>query len=93
MRHVNLRYLAPVKKVTDADSYLSAIDESAKRLLEVIALSHAQNRPLSVSAAIASTPIARPHTTHPKLNLLRKLELMYRHMFFDQKKFIVTKND
>jgi len=62
MRHVNLHYLAPVKKVTDADSYLSAIDESVKRLLEVIALSHAQNRTMTVPAAMALTPIAHaPH--------------------------------
>jgi len=85
MRHVNLRYLAPVKKVTDADSYLSAIDESVKRLLEVIALSYAQNRPLTVSAAIALTPIASPHTPHRKLGLLHKLRQIYGQMFFDQK--------
>lgn len=85
MRHVNLHYLAPVKKVTDADSYLSAIDESVKRLLEVIALSYAQNRPLTVSAAIAFTLIASPHTPHRKLGLLHKLRQIYGQMFFDQK--------
>jgi len=85
MRHVNLLYLAPVKKVTDADSYLSAIDESVKRLLEVIALSYAQNRPLTVSAAIELTLIASPHTPHRKLGLLHKLRQIYGQMFFDQK--------
>ena len=85
MRYVNLRHLAPVKKVTDADSYLSAIDESAKRLLEVIALSYAQNRPLTVSAAIELTLIASPHTPHRKLGLLHKLRQIYGQMFFDQK--------
>jgi hypothetical protein len=55
-----LRFLAPVKKVNGSDCYLSAIDESAKRLLEVIALSHAQNRLMTVPAAMALTPIARP---------------------------------
>jgi len=85
MRHVNLHYLAPVKKVTDADSYLSAIDESVKRLLEVIALSYAQNRPLTVSAAIELTLIASPHTPHRKLGLLHKLRQIYGQMFFDQK--------
>ena len=85
MRHVNLRCLAPVKKVTYADSYLSAIDESAKRLLEVIALSYAQNRPLTVSAAIELTLIASPHTPHRKLGLLHKLRQIYGQMFFDQK--------
>ena len=51
MRNVYMRYLALVKKVNGSDCYPSVIDESAKRLLEVIALSYAQNRPLTVSAA------------------------------------------
>jgi hypothetical protein len=46
-----MRYRALVKKVNGSDFYPSVIDESAKRLLEVIALSYAQNRPLTVSAA------------------------------------------
>ena len=85
MRYVNLRHLAPVKKVNGSDCYLSAIDESAKRLLEVIALSYAQNRPLTVSAAIAFTLIASPHTPHRKLGLLHKLRQIYGQMFFDRK--------
>ena len=85
MRNVYLRYLALVKKMNDSDCYLSVIDESAKRLLEVIALSYAQNRPLTVSAAIALTPIASPHTPHRKLGLLHKLRQIYGQMFFDRK--------
>jgi len=85
MRSVYLRYLALVKKVNNAESYLYVIDESAKRLLEVIALSYAQNRPLTVSAAIALTPIASPHTPHRKLGLLHKLRQIYGQMFFDRK--------
>jgi hypothetical protein len=80
-----LRYLALVKKVKNAESYPYVIDESAKRLLEVIALSYAQNRPLTVSAAIALTPIASPHTPHRKLGLLHKLRQIYGQMFFDRK--------
>ena len=85
MRSVYLRYLALVKKVKNAESYPYVIDESAKRLLEVIALSYAQNRPLTVSAAIALTPIASPHTPHRKLGLLHKLRQIYGQMFFDRK--------
>ncbi|MFZ4693298.1 MAG: hypothetical protein ACOYL2_12420 [Burkholderiaceae bacterium] len=85
MRSVYLRYLALVKKVNNAESYPYVIDESAKRLLEVIALSYAQNRPLTVSAAIALTPIASPHTPHRKLGLLHKLRQIYGQMFFDRK--------
>ena len=85
MRSVYLIYLALVKKVNNAESYPYVIDESAKRLLEVIALSYAQNRPLTVSAAIALTPIASPHTPHRKLGLLHKLRQIYGQMFFDRK--------
>jgi len=85
MRSVYLSYLALVKKVNNAESYPYVIDESAKRLLEVIALSYAQNRPLTVSAAIALTPIASPHTPHRKLGLLHKLRQIYGQMFFDRK--------
>jgi hypothetical protein len=60
MRNVYLSYLALVKKMNGSGCHLSVIDESAKRLLEVIALSHAQNRPMTVPAAMALTPIARP---------------------------------
>jgi len=85
MRSVYLRYLALVKKVNNAESYPYVIDESAKRLLEVIALSYAQNRPLSVFAAMALTPLAGPRITHRKLGLLHKLRQIYGQMFFDQK--------
>ena len=80
-----MRYRALVKKVNGSDFYPSVIDESAKRLLEVIALSYAQNRPLTVSAAIALTPIASPHTPHRKLGLLHKLRQIYGQMIFDRK--------
>ena len=80
-----MRYLALVKKVNGSDFYPSVIDESAKRLLEVIALSYAQNRPLTVSAALALEPIASPHTPHRKLGLLPGLRQIYGYVFFDRK--------
>jgi hypothetical protein len=80
-----MRYRALVKKVNGSDFYPSVIDESAKRLLEVIALSYAQNRPLTVSAAIALTPIASPHTPHRKLGLPHKLRQIYGQMFLNRK--------
>lgn len=80
-----MRYLALVKKVNGSDFYPSVIDESAKRLLEVIALSYAQNRPLTVSAARALEPIASQHTPHRKLGLLLRLQQIYRQTFFDRK--------
>ena len=80
-----MRYLALVKKVNGSDFYRSVIDESAKRLLEVIALSYAQNRPLTVSAALALGPIASPRTPHHKLGLLPRLRQICGQMFFDRK--------
>ena len=72
MKKIYLRYLALTKIVHGTDYQLSAVNQNAKRLLEVIALSHAQNRPLTVSAAIAMAPAAYPHTPHRKPNLLHK---------------------
>ena len=80
-----MRYLALFKKVNGSDFYPSVIDESAKRLLEVIALSYAQNQPLTVSAALALEPKASPRTPHHKLGLLHKLRQIYGQMFFDRK--------
>ena len=80
-----MRYLALFKKVNGSDCYPSVIDESAKRLLEIIALSYAQNRPQTVSAARALEPIASPNTPHRKLGLLHKLRLIYGQTFFDRK--------
>ena len=85
MKKIYLRYLALTKTVHGSDIQRSAVNQNVKRLLEVIALSYAQNRPLTVSAAIALTPIASPHTPHRKLGLLHKLRQIYGQMFFDRK--------
>jgi hypothetical protein len=61
------------------------VDETEKRLLEVVALSHAQNQPLTVSAAMALEPIASPNTPHRKLGLLHKLGEIDTEMFVDKK--------
>ena len=68
MKSTYLRYLALAKVVQETDKNLTAVDETAKRLLEVIALSHAENRPLTVSEAMALEPIASPGTIHRKLD-------------------------
>jgi hypothetical protein len=76
MKSTYLRYLAMARTVHESDTHLTAVDETGKRLLEVIALSHAENRPLTVSAAMALEPIASPGTIHRKLDLLRELGLI-----------------
>jgi Fe2+ or Zn2+ uptake regulation protein len=76
MKTMYMRYLALAKTVHESDRHLTAVDETAKRLLEIIALSHAENRPLTVSAAMALEPIASPVTIHRKLDMLRELGLI-----------------
>ena len=75
MKNIYLRYLATTKPAHGPGNGLTAVDQTTRRLLEVIALSYAQNRPLTVSAAMALAPVASPHTLHrtPQLNLLRNL--------------------
>jgi hypothetical protein len=75
MKKIYLRYLALTTTVHGSDIQHSAVNQNVKRLLEVIALSHAQNRPLTVSAAIALMPVADPHTPHRKLKPLHWLLL------------------
>ena len=41
------------------------VDETEKRLLEIIALSHAQNQPLTVSTAMGLVPSTSSSTPHP----------------------------
>jgi hypothetical protein len=64
MKNINLRQLGATKKVHDSGRQLTLLDERAKRLLEVIALSHAQNRPLTVAAAMALVPSTSSSTPH-----------------------------
>ena len=85
MKNIFLGRLALAEKVHGPIKHSDALDETAKRLLEVIALSYAQNRPLTVSAAMALEPIASPNTPHRKLGLLHKLRLIYGQTFFDRK--------
>ena len=63
----------PGKRVHGPDTRLTALDERAKRLLEIVALSHARNQPLIVLAAMAWMPSAGTHLMHRKLRLLRTL--------------------
>jgi len=70
MTKIYLRYLALTKTVHGSDNQRSAVNQNAKRLLEVIALSHAQNRPLTVSAAMALAPVADPYNPRRKLKPL-----------------------
>ena len=53
-----------------------AMDLEAKKLLEVIAVRHAQQKPLTVTEAMALAYIASPATIHRKLDPLRELGMV-----------------
>lgn len=52
------------------------VDLTAKKLLEIIAVSHANGSPLTVTAAMELTGIASPATIHRKLNQLLEADLI-----------------
>jgi Fe2+ or Zn2+ uptake regulation protein len=92
MKSTYLRYLEMTQSLIQLNSSITAIDETAKRLLEIIALSHAQNQPLTVSEAMALEPIASPGTIHRKLDTLRELGLINQVFQGDNRrtKYLVT---
>jgi len=49
---------------------MAGIDSNAKRLLEMIAMKHAENKPMTVSDCMALNQIASRATIHRKLNIL-----------------------
>ena len=92
MKSTYLRYLEMTQSLIQLNGSITAIDETAKRLLEIIALSHAQKQPLTVSEAMALEPIASPGTIHRKLDMLRELGLINQIFQGDNRrtKYLVT---
>lgn len=76
MKQVYLRFLALANTLTGTTKQLSDMDETAKRLLETIALRHLQGRPMTVSEAMNTASLASPATIHRKLNDLRDAGLI-----------------
>jgi hypothetical protein len=85
MKHLRLRRWALAEESLPSGNPPTELGEAEKRLLAVIALSYAQNRPLTVSVARAVEPIAGLHTPNHKLGLQHKLRQIYGQMFFDRK--------
>ncbi len=52
------------------------MDLEAKKLLEVIAVQHANKSPMTVTAAMNLVHIASPSTIHRKLDVLRELGMI-----------------
>ena len=71
MNKIYLRFLALANALDGSSTQLADIDETAKRLLEMIALRHEQGHPMTVSDAMATTSLASPATIHRKLDDLR----------------------
>jgi DNA-binding MarR family transcriptional regulator len=76
MKNIYLRFLSLANAIEGASTPLSQVDETAKQLLEVIALHHAQGKALTVTDAMAMASIASPATLHRKLDDLREQGLI-----------------
>lgn len=74
-KQIYLRFLNLIHALEDGKN-APAMDLDAKKLLEVIAVRHEQEKPLTVTDAMALTSIASPATIHRKLDQLRELNMI-----------------
>jgi Fe2+ or Zn2+ uptake regulation protein len=74
-KQIYLRFLNLVHALDNQDTS-QAMDLDAKKLLEVIAVYHAQEKPLTVTDAMALRSIASPATIHRKLDQLREFGMI-----------------
>ncbi len=72
---IYLRFLNLLEAV-EATPGFPDIDLEAKKILEVIAVRHQKENPLTVTEAMALSHIASPATIHRKLDQLREMELI-----------------
>lgn len=68
MKKTYLRFLSLVHAIDSAP--VSGLDETAKHLLQLIVLRHAQGNSLTVTEAMAMSKVASPATIHRKLTTL-----------------------
>ena len=71
MKEIYLRFLALANVMDGTSVQLSAIDETAKQLLNVIASHHAQGKPMTVTQAMALSSLASQATIHRKIMVIR----------------------
>jgi len=74
-KQIYLRFLNLIHALDNQDT-AQAMDLDAKKLLEVIAVHHAQEKPLTVTDAMALKSIASPATIHRKLDQLREFGMI-----------------
>jgi DNA-binding MarR family transcriptional regulator len=76
MKKTYIRFLSLVHVLDSTSAHMSNVDQTAKQLLNVIVLRHAQDKPLNVTDAMALSAIASPATIHRKLDDLRESGLI-----------------
>ena len=74
MRETYLRFLSLAQALDGAS--VPTVDETARHLLQLIALRHAQGNALTVTDAMAMSAVASPATIHRKLDALREAGLI-----------------
>ena len=74
MKKTYLRFLSLAQAIDNAP--VSDLDETAKHLLQLIVLRHAQGHALTVTDAMAMSAVASPATIHRKLDALREAGLI-----------------
>ena len=74
-KQIYLRFLDLIHALDNSKSTPS-MDLDAKKLLEVIAVCHAQEKPLTITDAMGLNNIASPATIHRKLDQLRDLGMI-----------------
>ena len=76
MKNVYLRFLALSNALNGASAQVAHVDQTAKQLLQLIALRHEQGKAMTVTEAMAMASIASPATVHRKLDDLREAGLI-----------------
>lgn len=74
-KQIYLRFLNLIHAL-DGGQNAPTMDLDAKKLLEVIAVQHSIEKPLTVTDAMALNTIASPATIHRKLDQLRELGMI-----------------
>ena len=74
-KQIYLRFLNLIHALDNQDA-VQPMDLDAKKLLEVIAVHHAQGKSLTVTDAMGLKSIASPATIHRKLDQLREFGMI-----------------
>ncbi len=74
-KHIYLRFLNIVHALEGGQN-APVMDLDAKKLLEMIFVRYAQDKPMTVTDAMALSQIASPATIHRKLDQLRELGMI-----------------